>query len=145
MKITNLTLLLFACFSIGLPIWAMQQNDFEGGDSHGCSGSCYEAWKQETGGVVAMASAAAAARAEASPEELGKMAYAGCIACHGAAGEGGVGPKLAGQDVAAIVGKLTRYKGGETLGSQSALMWSQAAQLSETDIDNLAAYIATLQ
>lgn len=144
MKTTNLTLLLFACFAIGFPIWAMQQNAFEGGDSHGCSGSCYEAWKQETGGVVAMASAAAAARAEASPEELGKMAYAGCIACHGAAGEGGIGPQLAGQDVAAIVEKLTRYKAGETLGSQSALMWSQAAQLSEVDIDNLAAFIGTL-
>ena len=46
--------------------------------------------------------------------------------------------------IAAIVGKLTRYKAGETLGSQSALMWSQAAQLSDTDIDNIAAYIATL-
>lgn len=144
MSTTNLTLILFACFSIGLPIWAMQTNEYEGGDSHGCSGACYEAWKQETGGVVAVASAAAAARAEASPEELGKQAYAGCIACHGAAGEGGVGPQLAGQDTAAIVDKLTRYKAGETLGSQSALMWSQAAQLSENDIDNLAAYISTL-
>lgn len=46
--------------------------------------------------------------------------------------------------MAAIVGKLTRYKAGETLGSQSALMWSQAAQLREKDIENLAAYIATL-
>lgn len=144
MNATNLTLILFACFAIGLPLWAMQTNDYDGRDNHGCYGECYEAWKQETGGAVAIASAAAAARAEASPEELGKQAYLGCVACHGAGGEGGVGPQIAGQEIAAIVDKLTRYKAGETIGPQSPLMWSQAAQLSDTDIDNLAAYIGTL-
>jgi cytochrome c553 len=91
-----------------------------------------------------VAAAAAAARAEASPEELGKQAYVGCIACHGAKGEGGVGPTLAGQAAADIATKLLQYKNGETLGSQSALMWSQAAQLSDQDIDNLAAFIEAL-
>ena len=86
MEITNPTLLLFACFSIDLPIWVMHQNKFEGG----------------------------------------------------------VGPKLAGQDVASIVDKLTRYKAGETLGPQSALMWNQAAQPSDKDLDNIAACIAAL-
>lgn len=40
--------------------------------------------------------------------------------------------------------KLTQYKKGETVGSQSNLMWSQAAQLNAADIDNLAAYVTTL-
>ncbi len=141
---TNFALILFTCFAFGLPLWAMQANDYDGRDINGCSGECYEQWKEETGGVVAVSAAKAAAKAAAPPAELGKMAYIGCVACHGAAGEGGVGPKLAGQTMEAIADKLTRYKNGETVGSQSALMWSQASQLGSDDIENLAAYIVTL-
>jgi cytochrome c553 len=137
-------LILFACFAFGLPLWAMQNNAYERDSVHRCTGECFEQWQQETGGIVAMAKAQAAAKAAASPEELGKMTYAGCIACHGAQGEGGIGPQLAGQPTADIAMKLMQYKNGETLGAQSNLMWSQAAQLSESDIDNLAAYITTL-
>jgi cytochrome c553 len=39
---------------------------------------------------------------------------------------------------------LIQYRNGETRGSQSALMWSQAAQLDDAAIENLAAYIQTL-
>ncbi len=144
MSSTNISIVLFAVFALGLPIWAMQNNQYDGRDNHGCIGECYAAWQAETGGVVALEQARAAAKAEASPAELGKATYAGCVACHGAGGEGGVGPKLAGQSAAAISDKLTRYKAGETLGNQSALMWSQAAQLGESDIDNLAAFVETL-
>lgn len=144
MSSSSVSIILFAVFAFGLPIWAMQNNQYDGIDNHGCSGDCYEQWKEQTGGVVAQEQARALARAEASPTELGKAIYAGCVACHGAGGEGGVGPRLAGQPAADIIGKLTRYKAGETLGSQSALMWSQAAQLSETDIDNIAAFVETL-
>jgi cytochrome c553 len=140
----NLSIILFTCFAFGLPLWAMQQNDYPEGNVHNCSGECYERWKQETGGVLAVVAAQAAERASATPAELGEKAYAGCIACHGAAGEGGVGPRLAGQSAADIADKLLRYRQGETLGSQSALMWSQSAQLSDSDIDNLAAFIETL-
>lgn len=94
--------------------------------------------------MVALAAAQAEARASASPEELGKQAYLGCVACHGAGGEGGVGPAVVGQSATDIAQKLVQYRNGETRGSQSALMWSQAAQLSQADIDNLAAYIGTL-
>lgn len=135
---------LFGLFAIGLPLWGMQGNKHSPANTHGCYGECYEAWKAETGGVLGLQVAAAAARAEASPEELGKQTYAGCIACHGANGEGGVGPQLAGQSAATIADKLLRYKAGETLGSQSSLMWSQAAMLSEQDIDNIAAFVETL-
>jgi len=122
----------------------MQNNSYDGRDINGCSGECYDQWKEETGGVVAVSAAKAAAKAAASPAELGKMAFVGCVACHGAAGEGGVGPQLAGQTMETIADKLTRYKNGETVGVQSALMWSQAAQLSNDDIDNIAAYVVTL-
>ena len=144
MNQTNLTLVLFACFAFGLPLWAMQTNYYDYPSVHGCSGECYEQWQAETGGLMAVAQAKAEAKAAASPAELGEMAYAGCVACHGAGGEGGVGPMLAGQSATEIAGKLLQYKNGETLGAQSALMWSQSAQLSQDDIDNLAAYIETL-
>lgn len=74
----------------------------------------------------------------------GEAKYLACGACHGAQGGGGVGPALAGQTVEYIVGRLNQYKAGEKVGSQSNLMWSQAAMLSETDIQDLAEYIKTL-
>jgi cytochrome c553 len=141
---TNVAIVLFALFAIGLPIWGMQTNQFDGRDTNGCSGECYEAWKAETGGVVAIAAAKAEAKAAASPAELGELAYVGCVACHGAGGEGGVGPQLAGQSGETIIDKLTRYKNGETIGGQSALMWSQAAMLSNDDIANLGAFVESL-
>jgi cytochrome c553 len=67
-----------------------------------------------------------------------------CVACHGSAGEGGVGPALQGKGVAYISQALTAYAAGETLGPQSALMWGQAAGLSDQDIQDLAEYISTL-
>jgi cytochrome c553 len=142
-KPLNLTILLFAAFAFGLPLWGMYDNPHHQG-VHGCYGPCYEQWKQETGGVLAVAEAQRAMRAEASPAELGQQRYAGCIACHGARGEGGIGPQLSGKTPSYIDDRLLQYKGGETVGSQSPLMWSQAAQLSEMDIDNLAAFVETL-
>ena len=144
MKSETIALVLFGCFALGLPIWGMSNNSYPAKNPHGCYGECYEQWKTETGGVVAMTVAAAQARAEASPAELGQQAYIGCVACHGANGEGGIGPQLAGQSATEIADKLLKYKAGETIGGQSALMWSQAAQLSGQDIDNLAAFIEAL-
>ena len=144
MNTENVALILFACFALGLPLWAMNNNDYPEGNLHNCSGECYEQWQQETGGLMAVVAAQAEAKAAASPAELGKAAYAGCIACHGAAGEGGVGPKLAGQSAADIADKLLQYKRGETRGDQSALMWSQSAALSDPDIDNIAAFVESL-
>ena len=144
MRGNTIVLMLFFAFALGLPLYGMQTNEYGGGNTHQCIGECYEQWKQETGGVVNIAQAQAQARAEASPEELGRQAYNGCVACHGAAGEGGVGPQLAGQDAAQIATALLQYKNGETRGAQSSLMWSQSAALSDSDIDNLAAFIESL-
>ena len=140
----NIHILIFTLFALGLPIWAMENNVFRQDSVHGCVGECYEDWKQETGGVLAVATAKAQERATASPAELGQTAYAGCIACHGARGEGGVGPALAGQSGQEINNKLVQYKNGETRGAQSALMWSQSETLSDEDMNNLAAFIETL-
>ena len=92
----------------------------------------------------APASAApAAAQVALAPADQGKRLYPVCAACHGGKGEGGIGPALAGQTSDEIASKLAAYKAGETIGAQSALMWGQAAGLSEEDIANLAAYIST--
>ncbi|WP_304438780.1 c-type cytochrome [Halioglobus sp. HI00S01] len=140
----NLHLWMFALFSLGLPLWAMESNQFNQGRVHGCTGECYEAWKDETGGVVMLAAAQAEARASASPEELGKAAYAGCVACHGQQGEGGIGPALAGQTAEEIYAKLVQYKNGETRGNQSSLMWAQSSMLSDEDMQHIAAFVESL-
>jgi cytochrome c553 len=75
----------------------------------------------------------------------GKAKYATCVACHGAQGQGGLGPKLQGQKPEVIVQKLTAYKNKQQAGPQSQLMWGQAGQLSAADIANIAAYTATLK
>ena len=74
----------------------------------------------------------------------GESKYAACGACHGANGGGGVGPALAGKSIEYIVGRLNAYRAGETVGSQSNLMWGQAAGLSDQDIQDLAEYTASL-
>ena len=144
MKNLNIPIILFTIFAFGLPIWAMNNNEFPQTSVHDCKGDCYSNWQEETGGVVQVLADQQAARAAASPAELGKEKYIGCVACHGAGGEGGVGPALNNQTAVEIADKLMRYKNGETIGGQSSLMWSQASMLSNDDIDNLAAYIESL-
>ena len=81
----------------------------------------------------------------AQVEELpGKALYAGCIACHGAKGSGGIGPTLAGKSHEYIMGRLMAYKAGEKIGPQSNMMWSQASMLSEKEIHQVTEYIETL-
>ncbi len=46
--------------------------------------------------------------AQAGDAAAGQAAYASCIGCHGAAGEGGVGPKLASVAPAETVDKLKK-------------------------------------
>lgn len=144
MSKNSVVLIIFFCFALALPLWGMQSNKFDKASVSSCTADCYDGWKQETGGVLVIAAAKAEAKAAASPVELGKATYVGCIACHGSGGEGGVGPALAGQAGTAIYDKLVKYKNGETVGSQSALMWSQSAMLSDDDMKNVAAYVETL-
>jgi len=83
--------------------------------------------------------------ASAQDAALGKAKFVSCTACHGAQGQGGVGPKLAGQSAGAIEKKLTAYKNKQQVGPQSQLMWGMAGALSPADIANIAAYTATLK
>jgi cytochrome c553 len=83
--------------------------------------------------------------AQAQDAVSGKIKYTSCSACHGAQGQGGVGPKLAGQKAEVIVKKLTAYKNKQQVGPQSQLMWGIAAGLSPADMANIAAYTATLK
>lgn len=75
---------------------------------------------------------------------IGAKHYSQCAACHGVAGEGGVGPALAGQTANMIVNKLTKYKNGETIGSQSAMMWGQASWMTDKDMRDIGNYVETL-
>ncbi|MEX2334020.1 MAG: c-type cytochrome [Pseudohongiella sp.] len=111
---------------------------------HSCSGECYQNYIAANGTIVEQQRAAAEAAASASPAELGQQTYASCQACHGADGQGGIGPQLQGRDAAFITQALTAYKNRETRGAQSALMWPSAEALSERDIENLAAFVETL-
>ncbi len=77
--------------------------------------------------------------------EAGEDLYqTGCRNCHGPAAKGMASfPKLAGRDFAYIATKLEQYKAGEVVGPNSALMMPVAADLSQTDIANVAGYVAT--
>ena len=77
-------------------------------------------------------------------ESKGSKLYAGCIACHGAKGEGGIGPSLKGSKSDYIATSLNEYKNKIERGPQSALMYAQAAALSDSDIKELSIYIVSL-
>ena len=51
-------------------------------------------------------------------------------------------PAIEGNDATYISDRLTTYRAREMVGPNSVLMWSLAADLSDDDIENLAAYIS---
>ncbi len=76
----------------------------------------------------------------------GKSTYAsrGCIGCHGAGAVSVVAtyPTLKGRGAGYIRKSLTEYRSGAR---KNQVMNAMAAGLSDADIDNLAAYIASLK
>jgi cytochrome c553 len=69
-----------------------------------------------------------------------------CASCHGAQAQGqGVFPKLAGLTAADMKTKLETYRKGEKIGPMSATMIPMAKTLSDADIDNVTAYIASIK
>lgn len=80
---------------------------------------------------------------QAGDPELGKAKSAVCVACHGTDGisPNPQWPNLAGQKDQYLILSLKAYRDGDR---QNALMSPIAQGLSDEDIENLAAYYASL-
>ena len=76
----------------------------------------------------------------------GKASTVLCASCHGAEGiaTAGMYPNLAGQNEAYLVSALSSYRSKQRNGGLAAIMQMQAANLSNADIDNIAAYFSSL-
>ena len=88
-----------------------------------------------------VALAIAAAPVLAGNTEAGKQKSAPCAACHGADGNSAVPdfPRIAGQQPDYLVKVLKDYKSGAR---KNAIMAPQAANLSDQDMADLAAYFS---
>jgi cytochrome c553 len=96
--------------------------------------------------LVLTALAGMAFSAQAKDIAAGKAkADAACAACHGKDGISTIDPsypKLAGQHADYLLLALSEYKSGAR---KNAIMGSQATALSKADMENLAAYYASLK
>ncbi|WP_293315783.1 c-type cytochrome [Phenylobacterium sp.] len=102
----------------------------------GCYGECYEEYKRVHGSVVDELRIQQLAAAE-DPFSSIRGLWSGCAACHGSNGAGGIGPAIAGRDIADM---LKAYRAKETRGPQSVMMWGQASQLSDQEIELLSKF-----
>lgn len=67
-----------------------------------------------------------------------------CKNCHGPTAKGMASfPKLSGSTAEYLVSRLEQYRAKEKIGPNSPLMWPLAVDMSDEDIANVAAYIAT--
>ena len=115
--------------------------EYTGGQSiSSCPGECYVEYVK-LHGTQAEIEQRKRALAEGDPFSNIRSLWAGCAACHGNNGGGGVGPALAGQTSDYIIDKLTIYRNGGDVGPQSALMWGQASMLSEDDIKTIGEFV----
>jgi len=96
-----------------------------------------------TGSVLIIA-LLGAAPVLAGDVEAGKAKATVCAACHGAEGKSvnPLWPSLAGQQEQYLAKQLKDFRAGTR---QDPLMSAQAAALSDADIENLAAYFASLK
>jgi len=94
--------------------------------------------------AMIVASLGAAATAEAAGNvEAGKAKAAACVGCHGANGQGiPPNPALKGKTEDELVEAMKDYKSGKR---NNAVMKAFAAQLNDQDVQNLAAYYASLK
>jgi len=77
----------------------------------------------------------------------GKAKSVACASCHGADGMAAIPnyPNLAGQNEGYLVSSLKDYKNKKRTGAFATIMSMQAVNLSDADIENLAAYYASLK
>ena len=109
--------------------------------THNSTGQCYADYVAEHGTTVEILQAKQAIAA-GDPFSSIRGLYAGCAACHGRNGEGsGMFPQLAGNSASYISGQLIKYKNREQIGMNSSMMWGQAGNLSDKEIELLGEYI----
>ena len=97
--------------------------------------------------VPACAAATPAAQATPDAVTLGREKYVQCASCHGSDGRSTViaqYPKIGGQSAAYVVIALKAYRDGRRQGTFAAVMSEVAKPLTDADIVNLAAYVASL-
>lgn len=96
--------------------------------------------------AVSTAALLVSAQTFAGDAAKGKAAYAAkaCMGCHGPAGKSVVPtyPKLNGQHAAYIVKQLKEFKGGKR---SDPTMTAMAMPLTDADMDNIAAYLASVK
>jgi cytochrome c553 len=88
-----------------------------------------------------------AALAAPDPVALGREKFVQCAACHGSDGRSTVipqYPKIGGQSGPYVINALKAYRDGRRQGTYAAIMAAVAKPLTDDDIDNLAAYIESL-
>ena len=91
-----------------------------------------------------------AALAFAQPAKAGKDLYLakGCMSCHGPDGKQPIQPlypKLAGQNAPYLVQQLKAFKTQQRKSGQAVLMFGMAAQLSDPEMEQIAAYLAQVK
>jgi cytochrome c553 len=92
--------------------------------------------------VIAALSAVSPVHA-AGDVQAGKVRAAACAGCHGASGQGvAPNPALAGKAEAQLIQALKDYKSGKR---DNAVMKGMVGALSDQDIENVAAYYASLK
>lgn len=104
--------------------------------------------KKFTLAVAAIALAGLCGGAVAGDAAAGKALFAakGCVGCHGASGKSAnpIWPNLAGQHAEYVVLALKAYKSQERKSANAAQMYPFAGQLSEQDMENVAAFVSSL-
>ena len=115
-------------------------NDLSMNTNGNCSGECYQEYVTQFGDVVEHEKRKQQLAAGDPFSDIRSL-WAGCAACHGVEGAGGIGPRLKGQTGADITKKLAIYRDNGIVGDQSALMWGQAANLTDTQIDIISQFV----
>ncbi|AGA33207.1 cytochrome c, class I [Thioalkalivibrio nitratireducens DSM 14787] len=83
--------------------------------------------------------------AQAADVEAGQAKYMACQGCHGPQGQGqAMFPPVAGKDAEYLADVMKKYRAGEQVGPNSMMMMPHMVNLSDEDIANLAAYMASL-
>lgn len=95
--------------------------------------------------AIALATLSIGGLANAADAAAGQKKYVLCAGCHGPSGAGNDAlkyPRLAGLQAGYVAEQLRAFKSGAR---DNATMRAMTAGLKDTDIDNLAAYVATLK